>query len=116
MRSGVILLVEDSEDSREVLATVLQSEGFVVREAVDALDALWQLDGGLIPDLILTDWMMPLMDGRSFCGKLRKDPRYRNIPVIVISAVDVTEDDLSLSAKLKKPVDLKTLLDAIRNF
>ena len=55
------------------------------------------------------------MDGRTFCRKLRKDPRYRNIPVIVISAVEVIENDLSVAAKFRKPVILKALLDAIRN-
>jgi two-component system chemotaxis response regulator CheY len=115
MHSGVILLVEDFRDNRETLAALLRSEGFVVWEAVDAIDALSQLDRGVIPDLILTDWTMPFMDGRTFCRNLRNDPRYRDVPVIVISAFEVIEDDLSLAAIFRKPVTLKNLLHVIRN-
>jgi two-component system, chemotaxis family, chemotaxis protein CheY len=117
MRSGAILLVEDTPDARGLLSGLLRSQGFVVRQAVGALDAFSQLECGLIPDLIVTAFMMPFMDGRRFCRKLRSDWRYRNIPVIVVSAVamEVIQSDLSPAERLDNSSGVLTLLDAIED-
>jgi CheY-like chemotaxis protein len=109
MQSGVILLVGSDKNYRELLTALLRSEGFVVPQAVDAGDALSQLDGGLFPDLILTSLTMPFMEGLCFCRKLREDPRYKNIPLVVVSAVALKVIQESL------PAGLMTLLELVRD-
>lgn len=115
MRLGSILLVEDSHDNREALAEFLRSEGFVVQEAINGADALSQLSKGFTPDLIITDLMMPSMDGRTLIDKLRKSPMFKHIPVIIISALKVLPNDQSRAiARFRKPLNLKSLLKTIR--
>ena len=61
-----VLVVEDTDDGREVMGALLEMEGYRVAYAVDGRDALDQLDGGLSPCLILLDVSMPRMDGIEF--------------------------------------------------
>jgi DNA-binding response OmpR family regulator len=87
-----VLLVEDDERTREMLRRTLQKEGWEIREASNGRLALEQLAAG-IPTLILLDLMMPEMDGFSFMQELRKRADCARVPVIVITAKDLTEDD-----------------------
>lgn len=117
-----VLIVEDSADTRNVLRYLLQSEGMVVSEAVDGLDALEQLHAlrarlPPAPSVILLDLMMPRCSGDEFRRKQLSDPLTAGVPVIVISAVPERRyafEDLSPFAVMPKPFDLEELLATIR--
>jgi len=79
-----VLVVDDNADLRRYLSRLLEPE-YVVRTAVDGADALAQIDERP-PDLVLTDVMMPRLDGFALLAKLRENPRTGRLPVIVLSA------------------------------
>lgn len=81
-----ILVVDDSSSVRLFLKSGLAQEGFVVRTAKDGLDALRELED-FNPHLILSDLMMPNMDGAEFCRHLKKDERYKSTPIIIMSSL-----------------------------
>jgi CheY-like chemotaxis protein len=87
-----VLIVEDDERTREMLRRTLQKEGWQVREAANGRLGLEQLAQGA-PGLILLDLMMPEVDGFGFMQELRKRPDCAHVPVIVITAKDLTEED-----------------------
>jgi CheY-like chemotaxis protein len=87
-----VLIVEDDERTREMLRRTLQKEGWQIREAANGRLGLEQLAQGA-PGLILLDLMMPEMDGFSFMQKLRTRPDCARVPVIVITAKYLTEED-----------------------
>ncbi len=89
---GTILVVEDDTIARELLRRTLEKEGWLVREAANgraALEAVSQQQ----PDLILLDLMMPEVDGFQVVSMLRMHPTWRTIPVIVVTAKELTPDD-----------------------
>lgn len=91
-QTGVILVVEDDEEIRLVTRRALQREGYSVVEASNgrvALDCLEQTR----PDLILLDLMMPELDGFQFLDHVHATPAWRAIPVIVLSAMELTHED-----------------------
>ena len=99
-----VLLVEDDEPTREMMRALLTREGWAVREAVNGRDALEQIQASR-PDLILLDLMMPEMDGFEFAQRLRERPEWQAIPVIVLTAKDITEvDRLRLNGYVEKIV------------
>ena len=87
-----VLVVEDDAPTREMLRRTLVKEGWEVQEAENGRVALEKMSG-LLPALILLDLMMPEMDGFEFMEELRKRPECRHVPVVVITAKDVTEQD-----------------------
>src|SRR5262249_37725597 len=86
-----VLIVEDDEPTREMLRRSLQKEGWQIREAANGRLGLEQLSSG-VPGLILLDLMMPEMDGFGFMQELRKRPDCARVPVLVITAKDLTEE------------------------
>ncbi len=84
---GPVLIVEDNEDTLEVLKLVLAMRGYAVATAVDGLDALAYLQAGGMPVAIILDIAMPVMDGIAFSERLRAEPRWAHIPVIVYTAM-----------------------------
>jgi CheY-like chemotaxis protein len=78
---------------RSVLRHLLELEGWTVREAVNGRAGLDQLAEDT-PGLILLDLMMPEMDGFEFVAKLQKTHEWRSLPVVVVTAKDITEEDL----------------------
>ena len=112
-----ILLVEDDFMLRGSLAAVLNSEGYTVECAANALDALRRLERAPKPSLILLDIMLPYMDGCEFRALQRNKREIADITVIVITAVGLraeVADDLDLHQTFFKPLDRPKLLDAIR--
>ncbi len=87
-----ILVVEDDQQTREILCRMLDKEGWHAREAEDGLIALEKVAEEM-PELILLDLMMPRMDGFEFLAELRKTEAGRAVPVIVVTAMDLTPDD-----------------------
>ena len=110
-----VLVVDDDELIRDTLATALSDEGYSVRVAGDGRAALQTLDEWL-PDLILLDLMMPVMDGHAFRDAQRRLNEAAHIPVIVLSAghnLQARVASLGAAAVFAKPFDLATLLDAV---
>jgi hypothetical protein len=89
---GHILVVEDYAPTREMIVRTLEKEGWALAEAENGLDALARM-AERAPDLILLDLMMPEMDGFQFIVELRKRPDWARIPVVVVTAKDLTEAD-----------------------
>lgn len=79
-----IMLVEDDVFIRDIYETKLKQENFEVMMAEHGLDAFKKLDN-FLPDLVLLDIVMPYMDGMDFLKAFRKEDKYKNIPVIMLS-------------------------------
>ena len=109
-RSGHrILVVDDDPDVRGFLQTLLESEGYHVDTAANGVDALTMARGAK-PDLIVLDFMMPLLDGRGFRDAQLRDPGIASIPVVLTTAAaDVTSLGRALGAAacFQKPFDLE---------
>ena len=104
-----ILLVDDSPTILRLLSSYLTKEGFEVVTATDAGQA-FRILRDYIPDVILTDVMMPDMDGYTFLGHLRKNSKYESLPVIVMSSKskEVMHDLFAfhdISGYLQKPFE-----------
>lgn len=110
-----VLLVEDTDDSREVMGALLEMEGYRVAFASDGRDALDQLEDGLRPCLILLDVSMPRMNGIEFRRVQAADERFRDIPVILYSAIhEITWLYPSLDVPVcRKPVDVDRILQLV---
>ena len=80
-----ILLVDDNADLRDYVARLLRSQGWTVDAVTDGLTAL-ETARTRVPDLVLTDVMMPGLDGFALLRELRSDPRTANVPVVVLTA------------------------------
>lgn len=113
-----ILVVEDNEDAREYMRVLLASASHSVQFAVNGLEALKLLEGEL-PDLIISDLLMPEMDGFVFLKKIRSSERLCKIPFIVYTATYTSEQDKLLMEKigasrfLIKPQEPEVLLAEI---
>lgn len=113
-----VLVVEDHADLREMLAVLLELEGFHVWTAANGAEALQRLDEAR-PALILLDLMMPVMTGDQFRERQLADPRYRDVPVICMTAAhdgDSRAERLHVNAFFSKPVDFEELLGAVREY
>jgi adenylate cyclase len=88
-----ILVVEDDPPTRDVLCHSLTSMGYVAHEAVNGRSGLDWLANHPAPSLILLDLMMPEMDGFEFLRELRKKPAFVDVPVIVVTAKELTAED-----------------------
>ncbi len=89
---GVALLVEDDPVTREMMRRMLEKDDWRVIEAANGQVGLQCLVAGL-PDIILLDLMMPEMDGFAFVEALRHNPAWQSLPVIVVTAKDLTVED-----------------------
>jgi signal transduction histidine kinase len=109
-----ILIVEDDLGTSEALSEVLEAEGYEIATAGDGREALERLNGTDVPDLILLDLRMPVMDGWTFRLAQRRNSALAPIPVIAMSA-DGTSQAATISADafLKKPLSMPDLLAAI---
>lgn len=118
-----ILVIDDCPDIQWLLRTLLESKGYEVACSSNGAEALSQLDShDELPDLILVDLRMPVMDGFDFLTSQRATPRLRDIPTVVMSA---DGDDKSTRLRtqapdngkspdvLMKPLSIKSILTAI---
>ena len=112
-----ILLVEDNEANRDMLSRRLMRRGYEVVIAIDGERGL-ALAGSEMPDLILMDMSLPLLDGWEVTRRLKAAPATRQLPVIALTAHAMSSDrDKALDAGCDdydtKPVDLPRLLEKI---
>ena len=112
-----VLLVEDAPFLRYAFGRLLRMHGFEVREATDGQEALDVL-AGFRPQLVLTDLMMPVMDGIELIRRIRAAPETAAIPIVAITA-DATEQaerqarDAGAIDVITKPIDLPALLERL---
>jgi CheY-like chemotaxis protein len=109
-----ILVVEDEPGTRQALEMLLDLEGYAVAVAANGRQGLDALAGSDF-DLVITDHMMPLMDGLTFLSQVRKDARLQGLPVIMVSASPRPPDSVValMDAFVAKPFEIPTLLRLI---
>jgi two-component system response regulator CpxR len=109
-----ILVVEDHNDSREMLEEFLTEEGFTVETAMNGLQALERLMRAPRPDLVLLDLMMPVMTGWDLMERVAEEPSLWGLPVIVVSGAGSTRPlPRGIVASIPKPLDLNLLMETI---
>ena len=113
MSAPRILVVEDHVDIRELMVEFLEAQGYEVETARHGGEALERLGDGPLPDLVLLDLTMPVMDGWTLREALLKDPAWQDLPVIVISALSEGVQPPQIAASLAKPIDLDLLLATV---
>ncbi|MEJ2723060.1 MAG: response regulator [Deltaproteobacteria bacterium] len=121
----LVLVVDDDPDLVEAVALKLESEDFRVSKAYDGVQA-WQRIKEERPDLIILDVMMPKKNGYQVCDEIKKDPEYKDITVVLLTAVGdaVTStsythwDGKTALAEefIPKPIDLDNLMDIIKDY
>lgn len=85
-----VLIVEDEHSQAEVLTMLLKLEDFDVAVALNGKEALDRLDR-IQPDIIVTDYMMPYMNGGEMAAHIRASPLHRRIPIVMTSATDARQ-------------------------
>jgi CheY-like chemotaxis protein len=112
---GPILVVEDIPNILQLLEFTLKFKGYPVITASNGQEALERIDHEH-PALVITDILMPKLDGFALVQKLRTDPRTNNVPIILLSATFVAPEDKAFAIKLgvarflEKPVDTEEFL------
>ena len=117
---GKILVVDDNQDSRELVIKILKGKGHQLVEAVDGEDALKQVAAEL-PDLILMDISLPKIDGHEVTRRLKQNNKFASIPVIALTAHAMKGDrEKALAAGceeyISKPINVRDFYDRIRSF
>jgi len=112
----IILIVEDEVDAAEVLETIFSLWGFQTLTAHNGAEG-YALATEFLPDLILSDWMMPKVDGIQMAALLAANPATSKIPVVLMSAVyDALLSARHVASTLQKPFqidELRAVLDAL---
>jgi len=113
----IVLIVEDNEDVRSFIAEQLRGE-YKILEAANGMEGI-TISQGTIPDLIITDLMMPEMDGYAFSEKIRSDEKTSHIPIIMLTAKagmspKIEGLELGIDAYLTKPFHVKELQTRVR--
>lgn len=112
-----ILLIEDNDDGREMMATMLEAYGYPVRQAADGLQGV-NMARQHLPDVALVDIGLPGIDGYEVARRLRKGDDTRHIKLIALTGYGLADDqrrvlEAGFDMHLVKPVDIAKLLDAI---
>lgn len=113
-----LMVVEDEPENRLFIGLLLRTEGFDVQEAEDGPTALTMLERDTPPELILLDVMMPGLNGWQVFERLREDPRWRKIPVVMLTALAQRSDveravELGVDGYVTKPFEPADLLHTI---
>ncbi len=114
----VVLVVEDEAALATMLRYNLEKQGFRVEEAVDGQEALTRI-AEAVPDIVLLDWMLPVMSGIEVCRQIRRRPATRDLPVIMVTARTEDQDavrGLNTGADdyITKPFNMDALLARMR--
>lgn len=115
----LVLVADDNEDIRDLLATRLRTRGFDVTTASDGQEALEKAHAES-PDIALLDWVMPVIQGHELCVKLKTDPDTAQIPVVMVTARGEERDrllglDLGADGYLVKPFEIDELVATIND-
>ncbi|MFP4009148.1 MAG: response regulator [Spirulinaceae cyanobacterium] len=117
--SSKILLVDDEPGLRDAVQAYLEEEDFAVNVAASA-DEAWELLATDPPDLVISDIMMPQVDGYQFLQRLREDERFQALPVVFLTARGMTSDriqgyEAGCDAYLPKPFEPDELVAIVKN-
>jgi CheY-like chemotaxis protein len=120
MSAQSILIVDDNPDNRDLTRIVLESEGWEVQVAEDALHALKILEAD-VPRLILMDVQMPGMDGLELTRKLRADAAFGDVIIVALTAYAMKTDEDNARAAgcdgyISKPIDTRTFPQRVREY
>jgi len=115
-----ILIVEDNEDSRELVVKVLRNKGYETVEAVDGEDALEKAVAEK-PDLILLDISLPKLDGYEVAKRLKNREEFQETPIVAFTAHAMKGDRekvivAGFEGYISKPVNIRELPDQVRSF
>ena len=115
-----ILVVEDQEDNRQILRDLLTSADYAMTEAENGEEALAAV-AKQRPDLILMDIQLPIMDGYEATRRIKANPAWKDIPIIVVTSYALSGDedkarDAGCDAYVTKPYSPRLLLAKIREF
>ena len=115
-----ILVIEDQEDNRAILRDLLTSAGFSVLEAVNGAEGVTKARSEL-PDLILMDIQMPVMDGYEATRRIKADAATASIPIIAVTSYALSGDEVRARAAgcngyVAKPFSPRQLLGQVRGF
>ena len=110
----LILVFDDEISNVEMLSAFLEEEGLQVMTAYNGQEGLERLANAR-PAVVVSDVMMPVLDGWELCRRMQADPRYQSIPLVLMSAVRTTPDlaGCSYAALLRKPFELDEVLQTI---
>ncbi len=117
--SHKILVVDDEPDIVFMIKSVLEKDGYEVRTSADGFAAL-KLLKDYVPELMIVDLTMPVMDGWRFTMKVRQDERFKKTPIIVLSALIEPERSTepeqfeSADAYMSKPFDVFKVLEKVK--
>lgn len=117
--AGRLLLVDDEPGLREAVQAYLEDSDFIVDVASNAKDG-WEILQTHLPDLVITDVMMPQVDGYQFLRQMREDERFKALPVVFLTAKGMTTDRIQgyqagCDAYLSKPFDPDELVAIVEN-
>ncbi len=115
----LVLVVEDDPDQRAILGMVLKSADYDVVQATNGVEGLEMVHRS-VPDLIISDLMMPVMDGSEFVGRLKSEPQFSQVPILMLTMVADEEREyalLNLGADdyCEKTIQRKVLLKRVEN-
>ena len=116
--SKKILIVDDEEGLLALLRQALEDRGYEVATATNAIDAGIEISGNL-PSLIIMDIKMPGIDGFQACIAMKKNPKTKDVPIIIISAL-TDESDINKAKKIGiadyfvKPIDIEKLISRLK--
>lgn len=117
-RRKVVLVVDDDEDARALLTSVLEDADYDVLQAANGAEALHELAAsGAACDIILLDLMMPVMNGWAFRRRQLENWVWAGIPVLLMSSgahLDAASGDLDAAGCMAKPVEVKDLLAKVK--
>jgi PAS domain S-box-containing protein len=114
-----LLIIEDSPTQALQLRHLLEKAGFQVASAFNGKEALGLLEGGVSPALVISDILMPEMDGYEFCKRLRGDERFKDLPVILVTTLSDPKDvikglECGANNFIVKPYNEKYLINRIQ--
>jgi len=109
-----ILVVDDDPAIRYLLRVILENDGYTVLEAADGKAALAAIGSDDLPDIVMTDLMMPVMTGPEFIGRLRSDARTATIPIVVVSSNPEAVEYLAVDAIVAKPFSAAGIAERVR--
>src|SRR5688572_24114657 len=113
-----ILVVDDNELNRKLLRVNLEADGLTILEAADGIEALECLKQHKV-EVIISDILMPRMDGYRLCYEIRKNQQFNAIPLIIYSSSYTSSEDEKLALNcgadrfIKKPASMKTIFETI---
>jgi CheY-like chemotaxis protein len=112
-----ILVVEDDASILQVTRAILEYGGYMVVTADNGQEAFDYLEQGNLPDMVLSDVMMPVMDGAELCRRIQASPAYDSLPIVLASAARSAHslEECRYSAFLAKPFDATELLTLMAN-